>query len=91
MTGKTYIVEIFTDDATKLVFVKAETRAKAIKAGIAAVCVTSIKPAKARAVADATANDMLAAGKYDMTDSRKSAPVVATADNRKRLGALVGM
>lgn len=91
MASTTYIVEILTTDTTKLVFVKAETRAKAIRAGIAAVCATAIKTPKARAVADATANDMLSAGKYDMTDARQSAQVVATADNRKRLGALVGM
>lgn len=70
MTTSTYIVEIYTTETTKLVFVKADDRAKAIKAGKAAVSESTIKPAKARLVQDATVNDMLIAGKYDMTDAR---------------------
>lgn len=63
----TYLVEIYTTEATKIVFVKAEDRAKAIKAAVAE---KTIKPAKARPVPDATVNDMLTTGKYDMTDAR---------------------
>lgn len=87
----TYIIEMHTADNLKIVFVKAETRTKAVKYGKAVFTQPLISPVKARMVPDATVNDMLKAGEYDMTDARIEAPLVATVVNRKRLGALVGL
>ena len=93
MTTSTYIAEVFTSSGNKIFFVSAETRAKAVRKanGLALISFEIVKPTKARAIPDATVNDMLSAGKYDMTDSRESLPVIATTENRKSLGALVGM
>ena len=88
MTTATYIVEIFTAEATKIAFVEAESRAAAIKAAKSAINADHVKPAKARSIAAQTANDMMVTGK-DYIDLR--GPKVATVANRRALGALVGM
>lgn len=93
MTTSTYIAEVFASVGNKIFFVSAETRAKAVRKanGLALISFEIVKATKARAIPDATVNDMLLVGKYDMIDSRESSPVIATTENRKRLGALLGM
>lgn len=87
----TFIVEVFTAKETKIVFVKAADRAKAIKAGNAEVADAKVKPSFGRRLSDITADDMIAEGKYKIIDARNKAPVIATVESRKRLAILVGM
>lgn len=71
MTNQTYIVEVNTNNGLKIVFVKAETRGKAIKSGNAQVSKDEITgPSKARAIPDQRATDMVNAAEFDIIDIR---------------------
>lgn len=86
-----YIVEATFAEGLKLFFVETDDRATAMKEAKAAYKKFGkpTKAARARSLSSRTVDAMIEKGGFDMTDLRQ--PRIATRENRKALGALVGM